>query len=285
MLLASNPLQAVVSNNLLTNSNETSPWQNCDGSDLVTDTVNSFDPEHLQDEGCAYREAPAQPNVEYKMTCGVSSFKYSSITLAFLDDSGTTLATQTTEILEDVKGGAYSVNLTAPVGTTTAAVGVYGLAGSGFQDCSLLVNNPGPGPQDGSIAGVAWFDENQDSNLDANESLIPSTLVSLLSNGAVIATETTANDGTYSFGGLDLGSCYQVQFSPADPTLTYTGAGGDNDADANGSTIDICPSETTPNITDVDSGFVAIPPVVPPKDYAVCGLAEYQCHIEKRGYR
>ena len=277
LLLASNAVQAqtVVSNNLLTNDNASSAWQNCNGSNLVTetDTVSNFDPEHLEDEGCAYRETPVEAGTQYKMTCGVSSLKYSSLTLTFLNDNGTTLATETEEIFENVQGGAYSISLTAPAGATTAAVGIYGLAGSGFQDCTLLIDNPGPGPQDGSIAGVAWFDENEDAQRDANESLIPSTAVSLMQGNTVIATTTTELDGSYNFGGLDLGSCYQVQFEPADPTLTFAAASGDNDAVNTGVTNDVCPSEATPNVLDIDAGFVAIPPVEPPKDYAVCGHA------------
>ena len=273
LLLLSGTLQAVVSDNLLTHSNQTSAWQNCEGSDLVAEPADSFDPSHLENSGCAYRETPAEEGNQYNFTCGVSSFKYSSMTLAFLDENDVTLATQTTEILEDTGGGAYSVILTAPAGTVTAAVGIYGLTGSGFQDCTLLIDNPEPEPEDGSIAGVAWFDEDSDTRRAMAESLIPSTPVLLYLNGAVIDQTRTGADGSYYFGGLDLGSCYQLKFSPADPTLTFTGTGGDSLVDGNGSTAEVCLSDSAPNATDIDAGFVAVPPVLPPEDYAVCGTS------------
>ena len=105
------------------------------------------------------------------------------------------------------------------------------------------------------------------------ESLIPSTPVLLYLNGAVIDQTRTGADGSYYFGGLDLGSCYQLKFSPADPTLTFTGTGGDSLVDGNGSTAEVCLSDSAPNATDIDAGFVAVPPVLPPEDYAVCGTS------------
>lgn len=273
MLLATGAAHAIVAGDLLTGNTVTTAWQNCDGSDLISEEDSEFSPEHLQGSGCVYRETPAQPGEQYKMTCGVSSFKYSSITLAFHNDAGETLATETTEIYEDVQGGAYSVTLIAPAGTTVAAVGVYGLAGSGFQDCTLLLNNPTPEPVDGSISGVAWFDGNEDTQRDVSENVIPSTPVSLFSGTDLVSQTMTALDGSYYFGGLDVGMCYTIQFSPADPTLTFTAAGGDNSVVADSTTLEICPTEEAPNIGDINAGFIAVPPVMPPEDYAVCGAA------------
>ncbi len=273
LLLGSGALQAVVSGDLLTGNAVTTEWQNCDGSDLIDEGSDQFDPSHLEGSGCVYRETPAQAGDQYKMTCGVSSFKYSSITLAFQNGVGETLATETTEIFEDTQGGAYSVTLTAPADTTVAAVGIYGLEGSGFQDCTLLLDNPEPTPVDGSISGVAWFDANDDTQRDNSESLIPSTPVSVFLADVLVEQTVTDLDGSYYVGGLDVGACYTVQFSAADPTLTFATAGGDNAVVNEGSTLDVCLTDTDPNITDIDAGFVTVPTVVPPQDYAVCGAA------------
>ncbi|MEM7257861.1 MAG: SdrD B-like domain-containing protein [Pseudomonadota bacterium] len=262
---------AVVSGDLLTNSKDTTDWQICTSSENSTDLADTFDPTHLTTAACAYRETPAVAGTTYKLTCGVSSLKYSSLTLAFLTDDGVTLDTKTTEIYEDSQGGAFSVVLEAPTGTTVAAVGIYGLAGTGFQDCTLFVNEPDPGPQSGSIGGLAWFDENADSVADNDESRIPTTPVTLLRDGAEQETTRTDLDGKYYFGELDLDQCYQVRFGTADPTLTFTTQGADSAADTDGLTAESCLSAQAPNITGINAGYVPVPPVAPPVDYAICG--------------
>jgi len=272
-LIASGALHAVVSGDLLTNATVTTGWQNCDGSDLIGDTVDTFDPTHLSGEGCAYRETAAEPGQRYRMTCGVSSYKYSSMTMAFLDADGVTLSERTTEIFENVDGGAYSVVLTAPAGTTTAAVGIYGLEGSGFQDCVLIPNNPAPEPVDGSISGLAWFDKDENSLRINSEGVIPGTPVSIYLGNTLVDEMVTELDGSFYFGGLDLGQCYVLNFEPADPTLTYANSGGDNAIVADGATLDICLTDATPNVADILGGFIAVPPPAPPEDYAICGKA------------
>ena len=255
---------AVVDGDLLTNSSQTTGWQDCAGTNGI------IDPTLLDAGGCAYRETPITPGVTYKLTCGVISTKFSSITLAFLDADANTVATETTEIFEETTG-AYSVTLTAPVGSTTGAVGIYGETGSGFQDCVLVADNPVPEPTDGSISGTAWFDASDDGVFDSDEAVIPGTPVSIFQNGALIDQAETDLDGNYSFAGLDIDQCYNLLFGPADATLQFGVAGSDNDAVSNGATADICLDQTTPNLTDVDAGFAAIPPIAPPADNAVCG--------------
>ncbi len=255
---------------LITDSKVPAEWQECDGSTLLEETNGNFDAEHLEANGCAYREAPAIAGELYKLTCGVSSLKYSSITLAFHNDAGDTLAKEVEEIFENVDGGAFSVELLAPANTTTAAVGIYGLAGSGFQDCTLQLSTPPTEPVDGSIVGTTWFDENVNGVRDSGENVIPSTQASLIFNGEVIEVASTNAKGRYYFGGLDLGACYQVQFTPADATLEITVAGQHSVADSSGITADICLTDTTRRIVQ-NAGFKAVEPVVEPADYAVCG--------------
>jgi len=267
LLLASTATASnLVQDDLLTSASGTSPWQEC-GTDATGIDVSA-----VGDGSCAYRSTPAEPGITYKMTCAVTSIKYSSITLSFLDADDNTLAEDTVDIFENVSG-PYSVTLQSPAGTTTAAIGIYGEHGSGFQDCVLVDVTPAPEPTKGSIAGVTWFDEDLDSMLSASEDLITGTRVDLIVNGAAVDTTTTGADGAYYFGNLDVDACYTIAFFAADATIELGQQGGDNDANASGLTSEICLTETAPDVTDIDAGFVAIPPVIPPADYAICGIA------------
>ncbi len=258
--------QQLVQDDLITGSNQTTPWQLC-GTDSLAIDVSTLDA-----GGCAYRTTPAEAGTTYTMSCGVVVVKFASITLAYLDAADNTLATESTEVVEHVTG-AYSVTLEAPAGTTTAAIGIYGEPGSGFQDCVLIDATPPPEPTKGSIAGVTWFDESADSVLDPAESLISGTPVSLFEGTELLAQTQTTSDGEYYFGNLDVDVCYTVNFSPADGTLELAAPGADNDALASGQTNEICLTEAAPDTTDIDAGFVAIPPVIPPADNVICGVA------------
>lgn len=278
LLAVALPSQAVVTDDLLTNSQETTAWQDCSGSDLVSESDGAFDPESIDGDGCAYRETPAEENTTYNLSCGVFSAKYASITLAFQNDNGETLATETTEIFDESLGAAYTVTLTSPAGTTSAAVGIYGYHNTGFHGCTLLLDQPDPGPVDGSIGGISWFDENDNATNDPEEGGIEGTPVFLYFDSAIVAEALTDKDGKYYFGGLDLAQCYTVRFDSSDPTLELTAQGADSLANAEGFTSEVCLDETTPNVVDVDAGFLAIPPVVPPQDYAVCGTTFLQAN-------
>ncbi len=268
LLLQHTPVfaQGLVSDDLITGSSFTTPWQVCTTDSLAVDVTL------LDAGGCAYRETPATPGATYKMSCGVFPAKFSSITLAFLDENDVTLATETTAIADDV-AGLYSVELQAPANTATAAIGIYGEEGSGFQDCVLIDTTPVPEPTKGSISGVTWLDENADSILDATDSRIAGTPVSLIVNSQVFAQTTTNAEGEYTFGDLDVDACYIVSFMPVDPTLQFGQTGGDNDADASGQTAPVCLSDATPDVQNIDTPFIPVPPAVPPADNAICGLA------------
>ena len=74
----------------------------------------------------------------------------------------------------------------------------------------------------GSISGIYWFDENYDNLRQVTESAIPGGTVNLLNgSGAVIATTTTAADGSYLFDNLMPGD-YKVQFINIDINKDYT---------------------------------------------------------------
>ena len=268
LLVQQSPLfaQDLVAGDLLTGSIYTTGWQECAGEAAI------IDPTLLDAGGCAYRETPVEAGATYRLSCGVSSTKYSSITLAFLDTDDSTLATETTEIFEETSG-VFSVTLAAPANTTTAAVGIYGESGSGFQDCVLIDTTPAPEPTKGSISGVTWLDENSDSILDSTDSRITGTTVSLIVNQNVLAQTTTNTDGEYTFADLDVDACYLISFMAADATLQLGQTGGDNDADSSGVTEAICLSAEFPDVENVDAPFVPVAPVVPPADNVVCGLA------------
>jgi len=270
ILFASTTWASLVDDNLLTSSSTTTPWQLCD-----TD-ITGVDVSELTENSCAYRETTASPGITYKMTCGVVTLKYASITLPNLDAEDNTLASQTTDINGNVSG-AYSVTLAAPAGTSTAAVGIYGEHGSGFQDCTLFDTTPPPEPTKGSISGVAWFDSNANNTIENTERFISSTPVELQLNGNTIANSETDAQGQYYFGNLDVDQCYTLNFTPADATLMLASiafgvASLDNDAGPLGTTGENCLSEATPDVQNVDAAFVAVPPAIPPADYAICGM-------------
>ncbi len=264
-VISANSSYALIDDNLLTQSKTTTPWQQCDTDAVGIDVTN------LNVSGCAYRQTEATAGITYKMTCGVSAFKYSSITLAFLDAADVTLASETTEI-NGHESGAYSVTLQAPAGTASAAVGIYGEPGSGFQDCVLVDATPTPEPTEGSISGISWFDANEDSLLESAERRISGTNVALQSNGNTIDLTTTKADGSYYFGNLDVDQCYTIEFKSADATLQLGTVGGDNDASANGVSADICLTDAVADVANIDVAYVAIPPVVPPADFVACGV-------------
>ena len=135
----------IVRDDLITSSNQSTPWQVC-GTDAP-----GVDPTLLDTGGCAFRTTPVVANATYRMSCGVKAVKFASITLAFHDANDDQIASETTSIFED-QAGAFSVTLQAPAGTSTAAIGIYGEAGSGFQDCVLVDATPAPEPTKGSVS-------------------------------------------------------------------------------------------------------------------------------------
>lgn len=258
--------QSIVHDDLLTASNRTTAWQQCDTDSVAIDVTS------LDESACAYRTTPAEPGITYSMTCGVQVSDYASITLAFLDEDYDTLATDTTDILKN-RSGTHSVTLDSPDGTVYAAVGIYGEPGSGFQDCVLINGVPPPQPTKGSISGGTWFDEDGDTLFGTSENRITGSLITLSVDGQVLRQTRTDAEGSYYFGNLDIGVCYTITFGAGDATLQGGALGGDNDVVSNGTTGDICLTEDRPDIVDCDSSFISRPPVKPPADYALCGVS------------
>lgn len=257
----------IVSDDLLTSSNSSSEWLACDSASQAIDVTN------LDAGGCAFRTTPVSQGITYKLTCGITVAKFASITLAYLDANDNTLASDSTEVTEHVTG-AYSVTLQAPANTTTAAIGIYGETGSGFQDCVLVDATPVETPTKGRIAGITWLDENGDSVFNPTETFITNTPVALFSNGKQIEELTTnVNNGRYSFGNLDLDQCYTVSFGVADTSLELAAAGGENDAGNNGLSEEICLTSNNIYQLDIDAAYVPVTPEAAPADYVLCGNA------------
>ena len=262
------PLYAVdiISDELITDFTLTTPWEGCQDKEIEIDLSN------LEASGCSYLTTPVIPENIYKLTCGGTIVSYSSLTLAFLDEFDNTLDTKTTKITVS-ESGVYSVIGTSPEATTAAAIALFGDIGSGFQDCTLINITPPPEPTKGSIMGSSWFDENADSTLQATESKIAGTPVTLIFNGIALQSTTTDTTGNYNFGNLDIDACYTVSFGISDTSLKRGEPGGENAADATGKTTAICLSEASPNITDINAAYVATPPVAIQPEYAICGVA------------
>ena len=150
----------------------------------------------------------------------------------------------------DAPIGSYAVTVTGPDGTTwpltTDAEGHYSLDGlpAGDYTVTVTLTDPYTGAttetevvvtvpqggsgeadfgliQPGSIAGVVFFDLDNDGLIDGTDVPVGSYQVQLLdAEGNVIATAMTGPDGSYLFEGVPAGE-YQVAITLVSP---YTGA-------------------------------------------------------------
>ena len=98
-----------------------------------------------------------------------------------------------------------------------------------------------------------------------NEAGIPGVIVTLVSNGSVVATTTTDGTGFYSFTGLTRGIPYSVSFmTPAGLTGTAQTTGNDPTIDSNpnpatGLTAPVTLTAAENNLT-IDAGFYQLVP-------------------------
>ena len=181
----------------------------------------------------------------------------SGVTVELLDGGGSVIVSTTTAAdgsysFAGVAPGTYSVRFTptGPYGFTTLDAG-----GDDALDSDA---NPGDGTtapftvtsgqtQDsidaGLVAGASigdfvWLDSNGDGVQDAGEPGAAGVAVDLLNfGGTIIASTTTAVDGSYSFGGLTPGA-YRIQVPGTNLVFTGEDLGGndglDSDVDASG---------------------------------------------------
>lgn len=255
----------VVEGNLLTGSSQNAEWLTC-GSKQESVNISS-----LGESNCAFREVRAFPDVEYRLSCGVTPVDYASMTLNFLDSDYNELSSQVRELAGGASG-AYSITMTAPKGTAMAAVTVYGEDGTGFQDCSL-VNASGTQPlSEWTIKGFAWLDLNADSEYQEGEFGASGINVNLFVGDNHIAQTTTDIYGGYNFPGLSAENCYVVKFESADNAISFGDQGGISVVDASGRSSEICPT-TEYMVIDWINASVK-PGVTPPTpaDSAICGV-------------
>ncbi|MBO1077911.1 SdrD B-like domain-containing protein [Roseomonas haemaphysalidis] len=169
-------------------------------------------------------------------------------TVQLLNGSGAVVGTTTTAAngtysFAGLQPGRYEVAFTAPAGaiftgrdqgnndsldSDVGANGRSGLitlaSGSSVGNLSAGVYTPG------RVSGIAFTDTNADGIRNGDEPVLAGVAVRLLdSNGAVVASTTTAANGTYSFGSIVPGT-YQVAFTAPRGTAFTARDQGTNDA-------------------------------------------------------
>jgi hypothetical protein len=132
-----------------------------------------------------------------------------NVAISLKDSTGAIVATTVT-----AAGGAYSfANLAA--GTYTV-LGAATASGQSLETAETLTVNLAAGATSannnfgyvtGTISGYAYSDANANKSKDSGETALNSVAISLKdSTGGIVATTTTAADGSYSFTGLAAGT-------------------------------------------------------------------------------
>ena len=210
---------------------------------------------------------------------GVSGVEVTLLTAAGAIVATTTTAADGSYAFEGLDAGRYSVQfptefdgktlLDANVGTNNAIDsdaatknGITGVVNLGIGDrvtdvdAGLELVDTG----DAALEGRVFMDVNDDS-VDNDEMGVSGVEVTLLTAaGAIVATTTTAVDGSYAFEGLDAGS-YSVQF-PTEfegKTLVDANVGTNNaidsDAATNNGITGVVNLGIGERVTDVDAGL------------------------------
>ncbi|WP_375448407.1 SdrD B-like domain-containing protein [uncultured Fibrella sp.] len=199
-----------------------------------------------------------------------------------LMSNGTVVATTTTNgsglysFTGLTPGKPYSVSFTAPGGFSatfqntgndvtdsdgnlaTGLTSVYSLtAGENNPTVDMGYYKPA------SLGDYVFADTNRNGQQDAGDTPIAGVVVTLMSNGTVVATTTTNGSGLYSFTGLTPGKPYSVSFTtPTGYTATTPNTGNDaTDSDpVNGLSAPVTLTSGENNTT-LDAGFFTCPSV------------------------
>ncbi|WP_426954437.1 SdrD B-like domain-containing protein [Muricoccus radiodurans] len=169
-------------------------------------------------------------------------------TVQLLNSAGTVVATTTTDSdgtyrFAGVTPGTYQVQFASPAGTSFTAQDQGGddsvdsdVNGTGRTGPITLTSgqaaaNVSAGTYTPArVSGLLFTDLNGDGIRATGEAGIAGQTVQLLNSaGTVVATTTTASNGTYSFGSVTPGQ-YQVQFTAPDGTVFSPQDQGGNDA-------------------------------------------------------
>ncbi len=194
------------------------------------------------------------------------------VTVDLLDAGGAVVASTTTAgdgsyVFGGLWPGEYSVAVDPSLSFTTRDAGAddavdsdvdaLGETGTVTLTSGATVSDVDAGVVPSSIGDRVWVDSDGDGRQDAGESGVAGVTVELLdAGGAVVASTTTAGDGSYGFG-LLLPGDYGVRFAaPAGFVFTVADAGVDtldSDADASGLTATMSLPGATVN-NNVDAG-------------------------------
>jgi large repetitive protein len=184
------------------------------------------------------------------------------VTITLLDTTGNVIATTTTAAdgtysFVGIPAGDYVVRQTQPngYGSSTANELPVTVPVTGLTDVNF-------GETLGSVGDFVWSDADGDGVQDAGEPGVGGVTVQLLdAAGGVVATTTTAADGSYRFTDVPLAT-YSVQFTPpAGQSLTRPGQGdaatGSDPDWITGRTAPVTVSAAQLDVSDVDAGVVA----------------------------
>ncbi|RYF70514.1 MAG: hypothetical protein EOO39_15590, partial [Cytophagaceae bacterium] len=177
-------------------------------------------------------------------------------------------------------GIPYSVSFTTPVGfsaATTSNVGTNDAADSdpvggvtapvtltaGENNTTLDAGFVKAELAPASLGNFVFEDVNKDGLQDAGDVPIPGAVVTLLSNGAAVATTTTDANGLYSFTGLTPGIPYSVSFTTppgfSESTSALVGSNNAIDSDPVDGVTDPVTLTAGENNTTLDAGFIKAP--------------------------
>ncbi len=174
-------------------------------------------------------------------------------TVTLLDADGNVVATQETGpdgsyLFTDLDAGTYVVVFPTDVSgqvlvaqdvgddvsdsdadPATGATGPIAVTiGDAIRDVDAGVEDPGTA----SLGGVFFVDADKDDVQGAGDTGVPGATVQLVLGGVVVATTTTAADGSYLFDDLDAGEYSVIFTNPGDQVFVTPDQGGDDTTDS-----------------------------------------------------
>ncbi|MEJ5345452.1 MAG: SdrD B-like domain-containing protein [Chloroflexus sp.] len=176
--------------------------------------------------------------------------------------TGTESQTLTTNIggeaIFNLRPGSYTVTVTTPTGYLTSP-GNTGNASFSNLNSQAIVNADFGYYRPGSISGLAFFDVNADGLANSGEPRLRNVTVELVNtSNAVVATTTTAANGTYTFNNI-LPADYTVRFTNPDTGNYVFITGGDSDVTTAGNVATSSTNTLTVpyngSLTNIDAGF------------------------------
>ncbi|WP_322822830.1 SdrD B-like domain-containing protein [Chloroflexus sp.] len=176
--------------------------------------------------------------------------------------TGTESQTLTTNIggeaIFNLRPGSYTVTVTAPSGYQ-ASPGNTGSVNFSNLNSQAVVNADFGYYRPGSISGLAFFDANADDLANSGEPRLRNVTVELVdTSNTVVATTTTATNGTYTFNNI-LPADYTVRFTNPDTGNYVFITGGDSDVTTAGNVATSSTNTLTVpyngSLTNVNAGF------------------------------